>query len=281
MLLESSQSLSGLAVNAPPETDTRTPIHTQALLDALSQIRNGLQYLRIQNVHLTSDSEVEQLANVLRTRGRSLSCLSSHHMVSKKYPTNKDGFLDPLLLAMVPSIGIDSFRFHQPLYFALTGYASLTTNKDGPSLVTVTAFFKFLLHGLEFNRRNRYLLSLDGLNLGDDHAKDIAECFSMLDEKPMKMLYTLSLTLNRFGEQGHGALLGLLNRNHVIQEILVDDESWQAKFRLVAQMNTGYNRGEFMQAGVFSSKDSWVDWLHKLAHCEPKPNWETFDMNAI
>jgi hypothetical protein len=41
----------------------------------------------------------------------------------------------------------------------------------------------------------------------------------------------------------------------------VDDKAWEGKLNLVAEMNLGYNRLEYMTNGSFSSKESWLQWL--------------------
>jgi hypothetical protein len=75
----------------------------------------------------------------------------------------------------------------------------------------------------------------------------------------------------QIGQEGYEAILGLLNREHWTK-VSVDDVSWQAKFGLVADMNTKHGRGEFLQDGVFDSKAAWVDWIAILAALDDEKN---------
>jgi hypothetical protein len=49
----------------------------------------------------------------------------------------------------------------------------------------------------------------------------------------------------------------------------VDDAGWTATYKMVADMNTKYGRGQFMEGGVFPDKVTWMDWVMRLANVAP------------
>jgi hypothetical protein len=60
------------------------------------------------------------------------------------------------------------------------------------------------------------------------------------------------------------SLFRLLNREHWIGRVLVDERSWESKFDLVIDMNTKHGRGEFLQNGAFDSEADWSSFLARL-----------------
>jgi hypothetical protein len=234
-------------------------IHTSALLEPMAESRNHLQIVVMRQVRLKNRFEVEQLASALRARGGKLQDLALKGLVSNS-SEHPSGFLDPLLEAMLSC--------HQPLHFLLRGYAHKVPPSALPDLLTLSLLRSYLEAYAHFPRPDGSSMLLQGLGLEDEHCKAIAELFvAMNNQYPGRALCALAVNGNRaIGEEGYEALLGLLNRNHCIQKIRVDDLSWQETFDLVAYMNTEYGRGEFMQDGVFASKAGWVDWLAQLTN---------------
>jgi hypothetical protein len=235
-------------------------IHTSALLDTMTEGHSHLQTVTIRNVRLKNRFEVEQLASALRARGGGFQELALVGLVSiaEEHPL---GFLDPLLEAMLTC--------HQPNYFSLRGYVHKDVHPSGrPSLVTPTALRSYLEAYAHFTQPYRCSMRLENLGLEDEHCKVIAELLaSMNDQYPGRALDDLWVGGNgAIGDEGYEALLGLLNRNHCIETIKVDDSSWQETFDLVVHMNTKYGRGEFIEDGVFAEKDGWVHWLAKLTN---------------
>jgi hypothetical protein len=43
---------------------------------------------------------------------------------------------------------------------------------------------------------------------------------------------------------------------------------------MVADMNTKYGRGEFMEGGVFPDKVTWMDWVKRLVNATPAEEME-------
>jgi hypothetical protein len=245
--------------------DSPETIHTSALLESLTRSRNDLQKLMVRHVRVKNRLEVGQLAGVLRTRGGVFKSLALGGLVSIVEEHPLGGFLDPLVDAMTSCA-------NQPRLFTLEGYLHEDIPPRGlPSLVSPAALRSYLQVYADFSAPAVCSLHLEKLGLGDEHCKAIGELLvPMNGSDPGRSLSTLSLLGNgAIGEKGYEALLVLLNRNHFIQNIFVDDESWQETFDLVAHMNNKYGRGEFMKDGVFAGKAEWVDWLAKLANLPP------------
>jgi hypothetical protein len=235
-------------------------IHTSALLDTMAEGHSHLQIVTINNVRLKNRFEVEQLASVLRARGGGFQELVLKGLVSIAVE-HPPGFLDPLLEAMLSC--------HQPYYFLLRGYARKDVYPSGrPSLVTPTTLRPFLEAYTHIPKPYRCSMRLENLGFEDEHCKAIAELLAaMNDQYPGRALDDLWVRGNgEIGDEGYEALLGLLNRNHCIETIKVDDSSWQETLDLVLHMNTKYGRGAFMEDGVFAGKVRWVDWLAKLTN---------------
>jgi hypothetical protein len=231
-------------------------IRIQVLLESLSRLVTGLHLLLIRGITLSDKSEVELLADALGARGASLRVFSMTGIFSR-FNENCAGFLDPILRAVcrLPQ---------QPPIFALTGNQSQEKGK-GPSLITVQALRLFLQSAVDFTGAETRCLSLNALGLGDEHCKVLAELLAKHDGASKRALGQLTLRGNpAIGEEGFEAILGLLNREHWLRKVTVDDKSWQAKFNLVAELKTK-GRDEFLQSGVFDSKIEWVAWLARLA----------------
>jgi hypothetical protein len=121
------------------------------------------------------------------------------------------------------------------------------------------------------------------LGLVDEHCKAIAELLTpMYGQFPGGKLLRLCVTGNgAISDEGYQALLGLLNRNHCIQKIKVDDSSWQEIFDLVFHLNSEYGRGEFMEDGVFAGKERWVNFLAKLINLPSTQDEEKETLSAL
>jgi hypothetical protein len=235
-------------------------IHTSVLLEAMAESHNHLQNIILSDVFLTNRFDVEQLASALRAGcgGVLILALAGLIPISAEY---SPGFLDPLLEA--------TLSCQQPLVFSLCGYLDDDVPPSGlPSLLTTAALCSYLEVYANSTQPDFSVIQLHNLGLEDEHCKAIAELLAPMNgQYPEGKLISLWITGNgAFSDEGFEALLGLLNRNHCIQEIQVDDSSWQEAFDLMCHMNTKYGRGEFMEDGVFADKAGWVKWLAKLTN---------------
>jgi hypothetical protein len=246
-------------------------IRMQVLLESLSRLVTGLHLLLIRGITLSDKSEVELLADALGARGASLRII---YMVGIFSRSNEKcaGFLDPILHAVrrLPQ---------QPPEFLLTGNQSQEKGK-GPSLITVQALRLFLQSAVDFTGGGSRRLHLNSLGFSDEHCKVLAELLVKHYGASERALGQLALRGNpAIGNEGFEAILGLLNRERWLGRVTVDDKSWQAKFNLVAEMNTK-GRGKFLQSGVFDSKIEWVAWLDRLAALDVE-NGETGDARRL
>ena len=134
--------------------------------------------------------------------------------------------------------------------------------------LTPTALRSYLEAYAHFTKPHSSIIHLQNLGLEDEHCKVIAKLLAPMNgQYPGRSLNDLWLKGNgAIGDAGYEALLGLLNRNHRIQAIKIDDSSWQETFDLVLHMNMKYGRCKFMEDGVFAVKAGWVDWLAKLTN---------------
>jgi hypothetical protein len=254
-------------VNLRPHLAQYEAIFMTDLLGSLPRLVDGIHVFGISNIALNSDQEVELLANAVGSRGDPLGMLTLDGIVNNVDAISV-GFLDPILFAM-------RCRRQQPAYFYLCGYGGRSEGTK-TSLVTVRTLRLFLQSTVEFIGENQRSLGLKSLGLGDDHCKAVAELLVKNDGAPEGSFGSLDLEGNpAIGQEGCEAILGLLNRNHWIETVLVDDASWSDKFRIVADMNTEHGRGEFLQDGAFHSKADWVNWLARLAGLEENDETET------
>jgi hypothetical protein len=222
------------------------------LLESMPRLLHGISILKMQSIVLGNQLEVELLADAVGYHGKSLEAVSLLVMVSR-VNENRMGFLDPILRSM-PA--------WQPPVLELYCYQGQAL---GPSLITVEALRSFLQSQVNFTGDQQRGLGLLNLGIGDDHCKSVAELFVKHDRAPDRAIGALDLRRNpAIGHEGYEAILGLLNREHWIGKVSVDDQSWQAKISLVAEMNTEHGRGEFLQDGAFDSKAAWVDWIARL-----------------
>jgi hypothetical protein len=223
------------------------------LLESLPRLVHGIIILKMQSIVLSNPFEAEQLADAIGS-SRSLEAVSLLVKVPR-VNENRMGFLDPILRSM-------SASSQQPPVLELYCYQC---QADGPSLITVEALRLFLQAQVHFTGKYQRGLGLLNLGLGDDHCKAVAELFIKNDRAIDGAIGALDLRRNPgIGQEGYEAVLGILNREDWIGKVAVDDQSWQAKFGLVVEMNT-YGRGEFLQDGAFDSKAAWVDWIARLA----------------
>jgi hypothetical protein len=241
-----------------------TVIHTRVLTEALSQTSNvAITSLKISGFELSSRSEVEQLAAGLKNRAASLDMLRLEDIVL--VGEDKTGFLDPILLALAPAPGeprepLDGFRL-----------SCRQAASNGLSIVSPEALGTFFAC---IGQYDECQVHLENLGLDDNHCKSMAEQIAKGEEESIDML---NLCGNpSIGQEGHQALLGLLNLKVGICGVDVDDQNWKAKFDLVIYMNNVFNRHLFLKEGVFPSKAMRVNFLAKLttrtnssSHIEP------------
>jgi hypothetical protein len=249
-------------------------MNTRVLLESMATFQNDLVSLELAHIEIRTSSEVQLLADLLRTRGGTLTKLSLKGLV----PVINDdmaGFLDPILLAIKSSTRASCLL--QPLCIELSGSDGVSVS--GVSLISEAALGRFLsCDNFTLDAGNKRALYLKGLGLGDSHVKLIAELLPTVNTRTLQgASASLSLHLQSnpaIGLPGHEALLGMLNRGSDIGQIRVDDAGWTATFRMVADMNTKYGRGEFMEGGVFPDKVTWMDWVKRLVNATPAEEME-------
>jgi hypothetical protein len=264
--LTSLRTFTVIGLPGSPET-----INTRVLLESLATFRNDLENLELTNIEFRSNSEVQLLADLLNTRGRELTELYFEVLI----PVINDdmaGFLDPILLAITSYSGA-SYLF--PSYFGLSAVDGVSVS--GVTLISEAALCR-ILPCVSFNVGNKRALYLKGLGLGDNHVKLIAELMPIGNTQALQgTSASLSLYLESnpaIGLPGYEALLGMLNGGSAIEHIGVDDAGWTATYKMVADMNLKYGRGEFMEGGVFPDKVSWMDWVIRLANVAPAEEME-------
>jgi hypothetical protein len=255
-------------------------------------VANGLSCLTITDIDLCGNAtDLEHLVEAVGTVGFMLESLFLKG-IHVRVRENMEGFLDPVLRAMHSSEDADGHgpttaTRQQPTRFGLSGGDSNSHPSEiGPSLVSTRALRLYLTSTATFTSTLPRFLGLSHLGLGDDHCKIIATLFVKNDRAPVGVVTNfgdflpggavfgeLDLSGNcNIGQEGYEAILGLLNREHWIGKVAVDDVSWQAKFGLIADMNTKHGRGAFLQDGVFESKAAWVDWIARLAALDDEKN---------
>jgi hypothetical protein len=250
--LENIPTLKSLRLQGLPGEDGA--IHTRDLLESLPRLVLGLDVLLLHFIFMRDQSEVELLADTVGAHGVSLRNFSLVGIFSRG--DENMGFLDPILHAVrkLPQ---------QPTDFMLT---SIKNPVNGSSLITVQALRLFLQSAVDFNGEDQRCLHLINLGLGDEHCKAIAELLVKHDGAPEGALGQLRLEGNpAIGHDGCEAILGLLNREHWIGAVSVDNDIWQAKFDLVVEMNRKHGRGEYLRDGVFESQEDWLNCLERLA----------------
>jgi hypothetical protein len=238
-------------------------IHTRLLADALSETSNGIKFLELSGLKISSRSEVEQLARGLKARVGSLDRLTLEGIVLDV--DDRTGYLDPILLALTPVPGeprgkLSCFRF-----------SCLEAGCNEASAVSPEALGAFFTEEpIEMPRRA--FLHLNNLGLNDSHCEAMALELAR-DDAVLRPIDELDLTGNpSIGQQGYEALLGLLNRRFDIGAVVVEDLYWKTTFDMVVLMNSKYNRGRFLENGVFPSKAMWVNFLAeltKVVRCPP------------
>jgi hypothetical protein len=210
-------SLSSFSVLGSQNSPER--IHTSVLLETMVESHNHLQNIILNNVLLKNLFDVEQLhvASALMAGGVGVVAPALTGLIPISAEHSSD-FLDPLLEAMLSC--------HQPNIFSLCGYyAHDDVPPSGlPSLLTTAALRSYLE---VYANSTQPEIQLHNLGLEDEHCKAIAELLTPMNcQYPGRKLISLWLTGNgAFSDEGYEALLGLLNRNHCIQEIQVDDSS--------------------------------------------------------
>jgi hypothetical protein len=237
-----------------------TAVHTRVIADALSETSNGLKSLELCGFKISSRSEVEQLARGLKARFGSLEVLLLEDIVLDVEDTT--GFLDPILLTLASVPGEPRGEL---IYFRIS---CMEAAPNGASVVSPEALGAFfaeepITEPVEMPRRT---FRLKNLGLNDDHCDVMAQELARRADAVLRPINALSLTGNSsIGQQGHAALLGLLNRRFDIDDIDVDDQKWNSTFDLVVFMNREYDSGRFLKNGVFPSKAMWLNFLAELA----------------
>lgn len=176
----------------------------------------------------------------------------------------------------------------QPTRFGLDGgdsswshAAQVSGPTCRPSLISCRALCLYLTSTAAFTSTLPRFVGLSNSGLRDDHCKIIATLLVKDDRAPVRVTGAgtagdflplpggavfgeLDLPGNpAIGQDGYEAIIGLLNREHWIGKVSVDDVGWQAKLGLVAEMNTRHG-GAFLLNGAFDSKAAWVDWIARL-----------------
>jgi hypothetical protein len=235
-------------------------IHTRVLADALSETSNGIESLCLSGFKISSRSEVERLAVGLKARVESLERLTLEDIVLDV--ESKTAFLDPILLALAPVPGEPRSQLS---YFRFT---CVENSSNGASFVSPEALGAFFagepveMPSLTFHLQN--------LGLNDSHCEVMAQ--ELVRDDALLRPIALDLTGNpSIGQQGHEALLGLLNRRFDIGVVEVDDQNWKKTFDLVVYINREYDRGRFLENGVFPSKAMWVNFLAELTNTHHSP----------
>jgi hypothetical protein len=261
-----------------------------ALCSSLPRIvANGLSCLTITDIDLCGNKQDrEHLVNAVGAVGFKLESLFLKGIVNTRVHENMEGFLDPVLRALHSSDDDSDGSARpqqQPTRFGLGGGGDSWSSHNASNLclVSTRALRMYLTSTATFTSTLPRYLGLSHLGLGDDHCQIIATLLRKNDRAPPvevvgklgeflpggAVFGELDLSGNcQIGLSGYEAILGLLNREHWIGKVSVDDVGWQAKFGLVTEMNTQHGRGAFLQDGVFDSKAAWVDWIARLAALE-------------
>jgi hypothetical protein len=252
-------------------TGSASAIHTRVLADALSETSNGIKFLELSGLTISSRSEVEQLARGLKARVGSLDRLTLDSIVLDV--EDRTGFLDPILLALAPLVGELRGKLS---CFKLSCVAAET---NGASVVSPEALGAFFAEE-PIEMPGRTFLHLNNLGLNDNHCIVMAQEL-VRDDAALRPIGELNLTGNpSIGQQGYAALLGLLNRRVNIGAVVVDDLNWKTTFDLVIFMNRKYRRGRFLKNGVFPSKAMWVNFLVGLS-TDHDLNGGAYNLSAI
>jgi hypothetical protein len=241
-------------------TGSRTAMHTRVLADALSKTSNGLKSLELSGLKISSRSEVEQLARGVKARVESLDTLVLVVLVHIVLDVeDKTGFLDPILLALASVPGeprgqLSRFRLN-----------CVEESSNRASLISPEALGTFFAEEPPVEMP-RLIFRLQNLGLNDNHCEVIAQEL-LRDDALLRPINVLGLSFNpSIGKQGYEALLGLLNRRFDIGVVQVDDKNWKATFDLVIHMNFEFDRGSFLENGVFPTKAMWVNFLAELTN---------------
>jgi hypothetical protein len=227
---------------------------------------------------LTRQSDVQALSNVIaKTSLISLALASIECPVddcSKQDNDESDGFLDPLFYA---ASGLGDF------------FVSTKTRSVHSTLVSPRSLRALVVEG-----KDNYELSLRGLGLTDSHVLAIVDGLSTGDTH----LSYLSLTNNlSITVQGYGALFNGINQANVIDHVSLCDwdeadescvveKAWEAKIRLVLEMNSKYDRLEYMTNGTFTSDESRLQWLERVENLKShfrcdEEEWDAEHLNFI
>lgn len=244
-------------------------IHTSALLDALADLDPDVKELRLENVALRKQSDVQALSNIAvgerdGTDGfslylRDIECPIDYNKQDENGPV---GFLDPLFFA-IPAIFELSARTH-PAHSSL-----VSPNAVRAMLLNVDRHYQVI--DFEYSECS---VSLCGLGLDDSHCLAIADVLQTVDTP--HLVHILDLTGNpKISARGYGALLSLINRTNVIfGSLRVDNKTWEAELNLVIAMND-HGRLEYMMNGTFTSERQRWQWLQKLASLPSMIAWVT------
>jgi hypothetical protein len=239
----------GNATNHGAEKPAIT-IHTSALLDALADLNSSVWELRLENVALSNQSDVEALSNIILAKRQTsgliyLNGIECPIEYNKRDEDGPIGFLDPLLYASSRLYGFE---------------LSARTPPSHSSLVSTNA-----VGNLFGERRRMELLHLHGLGLNDSHCHAIAEAWRAGHTSVGELSFESNPAISA---QGYSALLGLISRSNVVRTFRVDDKRWEAELNLVSEMNQEHGRLEYMTDGTFSSQESRWQWVQKLATME-------------
>jgi hypothetical protein len=277
----------GITVGEETDNTTESPaitINTSALLETLPHLNEDVGRLSVNNFALTRQSDVQTLSNIIGSKRATLHFLWLHSIecpvdgCSKQGSDGPDGFLDPLFYA---ASGLESFC------------VSTKTRCVHSTLVSPTALRAMFVEG-----NDDCELSLRGLGLTDSHVLAIVDGLSTPGHH---VRYLMLMSNPGITGQGYGALLNVISQANVIDRVFlckwdepdescVDEKAWEAKIRLVSEMNSDYGRLEYMANGTFTSEERRFDWLERVVNLpipdyyecyKKKEEWDAKHLNFI
>lgn len=239
-------------------------LHTPAILQALSSHATpALAEMELRGLTLSTNQQVQELATIISARTtilRQLNLLGVHvPTTSAASPTaaaggrTRDGFLDPLLIALATVVPLDEFK--------LIGLGQPRAN----SLVTVSALSTMLE-----TKKKWWRLVLDCLGLDDGHSHVIVAKFSRDDTCKAGDLFSLQDNPD-ISTASLKQLASLFFRKRRMGAVTLDHGGcWDSQFDLVRSMNNLHTRLDFLDQGAYTNRRTWVSWLDKLN----KAQWE-------
>jgi hypothetical protein len=245
-----------ISLGETSKNDTEKPAITicaLALLDDLATLNLSVQRIRVGNFALSTQSQVQALANLVIAKRETLFFVSLEGIecpvnYNKRDRDGRIGFLDPLLYA---SSRVEHLEWCTVSTRMLPFQSSLVSSKA----------VRYLFRAIRQRTLNSQV-SLCGLGVDDSHCLAIAQEL----RTSTSLMGDLSLAGNAaISDQGYNALLGLINRVNAIEAFYFDNKAWEGKLNLVSEMNRRHGRLEYLTNGHFTSDRRRWKWLEKLA----------------